>query len=277
MKSLFLAAAVALTYPSFAAAQCDPVADLSIVVSPSVASPGQLVTVTVTNTSATCTYTLPSGCVFQNVTAGDCTGATVTSYFCTLALKPIGPGKSVSQTWDQVDDNGQQVALGTYAFPIRVFDPAFTLHELCATVDVGPTCPNPPTTYGAGDQGAGGFVPFIAAIGGLPTLGNNTFAITVSNGVGGAQAAFFIGAAPANLAAPWGTFYLDPNLPLIQLNLTLSGANGQPGAGSVLLPTPIPQLPQLLGVNVYTQMLIADPASIGGISHTAGLTFGICQ
>ena len=277
MKSTFFAAALAVACPSFAAAQCDPKPDLTIVVSPSPASPGQLVTVTVTNTSSTCTYTLPSGCVFSSVLANDCTGPGVTNYFCTLALKPIGPGKSVSQTWDQIDDNGQQVALGTYAFPIRVFDPNFTMHELCATVDVGPTCPNPPSTYGAGDQGAGGFVPFIGTIGGLPTLGNNTFAIAVSNGVGGAQAAFFIGAAPANLVAPWGTFYLDPNLPLIQLNLTLSGAVGQPGAGSVLLPTPIPQLPQLVGVNVFTQMLIADTASIGGISHTAGLTFGICQ
>ena len=38
-----------------------------------------------------------------------------------------------------------------------------------------------------------------------------------------------------------------------------------------------PAAPVLLNMNVYMQTLIGDAGSTGGISHTPGLTFKICQ
>ncbi len=106
------------------------------------------------------------------------------------------------------------------------------------------------STYGAGCPGTGGLTPQIGAVG-LPTIGNQTFAVSVANGVPASVAIATAGFAPTSLPIAGCTVLVAP--PWYPLpTVFLDGA----GAGSALLP--IPATPSLAGTLLYAQYLVVD-------------------
>ena len=275
---LSVVAAVLLGIPT-ALAQCNPnpATDLQVTFSPASPAPGQPITIKITNVSASCAYIQSSGCTINSIHQNTCQGQAVwKALICTKNLIIFGPGQSVSHVWNQLDQNGQQVPIGTYAFNTNIKDPNFNPIGLCPTVTIGNGCPLP-TPFGSGNPGTGGQVPVLSSFGGGPKLGNAAFGLAINNALGGSQAVLFLGPIPANLQANWGSLYVNPSPPAVILPLPLGGAVGQAGAGSLILPSGIPNNNALIGVTVYAQFLVADPGSSGGISTTQGLTFTICQ
>lgn len=131
-------------------------------------------------------------------------------------------------------------------------------------------------TYGTGDYGSGGIVPRLTSSG-LPRLGNGEFSLVMTGGRGGSPAVLLVGSATASFPVSFGTLYVDPFQPLVPLSLVLGGAPGVAGEGGFSLPAPIPNQNALLGTSVYLQVLVADPISQGGASHTAGLVLTLCR
>lgn len=267
----------ALAGASPSTARASAVDDLEIQVVPQLALPGQVVKVTVINHSATDTYTLPSSCVFGSVHPKGCDSDPVAAFGCLTVITPIAPGQALSQTWDQRDSLGQQVPDGGYHFPVTVSDATGKKTDFCPFVQVGLSCSAPPNAYGAGGAGSGGKVPAISSAGGYPAVGSFLFDVYVTNGLGGAAAMFFVGFKPAALPASWGTFLIDPTLPMLQAPVVLLGTPGIAGEGYEHVNVPIPNNSGLLGLELYFQALIADPGSKGGISHSEGLRAVICQ
>jgi hypothetical protein len=129
-----------------------------------------------------------------------------------------------------------------------------------------------PSVFGAGAAGAGGFVPaHVAVEPGL--LGNPGFTLAVVNGRGGA----FAWLGYDVVAAPPGTTVLG-GLPLF-LALSsafalvptgpLDGANA--GGGHRTVVAALPADPALIGLDVFAQWLIRDPAAAHVFATTPGL------
>ena len=126
--------------PAFAQTPCG-LPGVTVDVSPPVAAPGQVVTVTLTNNSSQ-VIQLPSTCVFLAVHPdAACSTNPVSTSICFFVLVPIAPGQSVSADWDQRDDGGQQVPSGAYSFDVRYWDAGFTtLVNCCAPLDIASSC-----------------------------------------------------------------------------------------------------------------------------------------
>lgn len=105
---------------------------------------------------------------------------------------------------------------------------------------------------GTGCAGTAGNVPQIAASG-LPTFGNPSFAVTLSNGR--PNAAAFLAIAPALSPVPLGfgcTLYLGPLLPLLPTSTSASGA------ASVGFAIPM-DVPPFAGLDLFFQYAVLDP------------------
>lgn len=125
--------------------------------------------------------------------------------------------------------------------------------------------------YGKPKTGASGIAPMLRHEGGLPTLGNAAYAITIENGVGAAPGFLFLGIGASSIPIAEGTFLLEPALPWIALPTTLSGAPGQPGVGVLTIPAPVPALPGLAHTEWFAQSWLFDAAATLGVTHTEGL------
>ena len=276
MRRLILGLSISALHLS--PAHADVATDLVVTVTPAVATPGQTVTVKLENVSASTTYTLPATCLFTSVHAQACDSD---PFFvvpgCVATPVPLGPGQSITQPWNQTDDLGNQVPDGAYSFAIDVVDPSGVVSQLCPAMQVGFGCALPPQQYGLASPGTGGNAPAISSVGGFPAIGSNNFQVAVTNAVGGAQGVLFLGFAPSALSASWGTFLIDPTLPLFQIPVLFSGTPGQAGQGIAFAALPIPNDPFLLGFELFFQCLVADPGSIGGIAHSEGLRVILCQ
>jgi hypothetical protein len=126
--------------------------------------------------------------------------------------------------------------------------------------------------YGAGLAGSGGLLPTLTGEG-CPGLGLTPKA-RIANALGGATAWVVGGPAPAALAFKGGTLLVDPVSALI-VPLPLSGPAGVPGAGTLVLTIPLPDLPIYLGVTLRLQTLVPDAAAPAGWAMTAGLELTI--
>jgi hypothetical protein len=272
---LVLAAAAPLEAPLAQGCAPDPAADLQVAVTPTLALPGQTVQVALTNLSAGCTYSLPTSCVFASVHPDACDGDPVFTPGCFTALTPIPPGATVTMSWDQLDDLGQQVADGLYTFAVDVLGPTGATTSLCPVVQVGTSCTKP-AHYGAGSPGTGGLTPAISSLGGYPQIGNGDFDVAVTNAVGGAVAVCVGSLAPASLDLGFGTVLVDPGPIALASLLALSGSPGVPGQGIGILDVPVPNQPGLVGAEVYFQWVVGDAASSGGLSLSEGLRVAIC-
>lgn len=138
---LLVSLPVAAQTPCSAAETSCGLPGVKAVVSPSCATPGQVVQVTLKNDSDQ-TIELPSGCVYIAVHPGTaCASAPVFSPLCTLALVPIPPGGSYTYPWYQNDDVGVQVPPGTYSLTIWYWDAGYAnLVECCAEVTISSSC-----------------------------------------------------------------------------------------------------------------------------------------
>jgi hypothetical protein len=123
--------------------------------------------------------------------------------------------------------------------------------------------------YGAGKAGSGAFTPALEGAG-APVVGS-AIAIDVSNGLGGAAGAVFLGlGGRLALATLGGTLLVAP--PIFPVPFALGGTAGVPGAGTGSLPLSIPPNPALVGQRLNFQAMFLDPGSAGSpVSMTGGV------
>ncbi len=125
--------------------------------------------------------------------------------------------------------------------------------------------------YGVGLKGAGNLVPTLTGAGCAEP--GAALTLSVSNAVGGAGAALFVGLSQAALPFKGGTFHVGSLL--LTASFPLGGASGVAGAGSVSLPTLLPAIPALTGTSIFLQAGAADAAAVHGVSLTQGLQLEI--
>ncbi len=271
----YLLPVLLVALPATAHAQCvlDPINDLQLTATPTLAAPGQPITVELKNNSAACVYELPTPCLILAVRNQECDGDEVLLPICLPSTVPIPPGTSVTEVWDQLDDGGGQVADGLYAFEVQVLSPSGTLFELCTSAQIGTGCTSP-FAYGQGTSGSGGFGPNLSGIGGPPQIGSASFGVAVTNGLGGSTATVFASLGTGSLDLGFGTILIDPGQLVLSLPVALSA--GGPGQGIGLLTTPVPPSPVLIGLEVFFQAAVSDPGGPGGVALTHGLRAAIC-
>jgi hypothetical protein len=156
---------LALLWSSYAAgaatAQCG-MPDVVVSVTPRIAAPGQPFTVTLTN-KTTQTITLPTACTFQVVhSGGSCGGTAVYTPICAGVLTPIPPDGSESMVWNQTDDLGMPVPVGTYSFQVNYYDQSFNAFGCCASATISNT---PPVVYCTAKVNSCGTLPAMSASG----------------------------------------------------------------------------------------------------------------
>ena len=243
-------------------------AQIDVSVTPANVTPGQTVTVKITNNS-NATWTLPTLCVYRGVHETGMNGDQILNLFCGGSLVSVAPGQSKTQTWDQTDDIGNQVGSGTYAFRIEIFDPSFTLRKFSGQVNVA-NCATPPVHYGPSSAGTNGISPKIGYQD-EPQVGTPNFELQFADGVGANSALFLIGVADATgTPVGWGTFLLDVNFPVLS-SPVFSFTNGR-----ATLPAPIPGNASLIGGTAALQLVAFDANSSGGLSHSRGMTITVC-
>jgi len=141
---------------------------VTAIVSPSTAAPGQLVQVTLTNSSDRLIQ-LTSSCNFGGVYPGaTCTGVPVFTPICLAVIVGIPPGTSYTSVWRQTDNGGVQVPNGTYSFSVRYVDATFAnAFTCCVPVTIMP-CGTPAS---ATPRNGTGVNPVTLTNVGPPTLG----------------------------------------------------------------------------------------------------------
>lgn len=109
--------------------------------------------------------------------------------------------------------------------------------------------------HAQGCGGSGNIAPEIGSIGD-PTLGNQSFVLTLQNALGGALCGLLIGY-PTNLDIGGGCRVTSDGIGFV-----LMGASGAgPGTGTAAFPFPIPSQTWLTGVVFDTQWGVLDPGS----------------
>ena len=139
-----------------------------------------------------------------------------------------------------------------------------------------PACPFA-QPYGVGAAGSGGLVPVLSSSGGAPRVGNDAWAYELSNAVGGTVAFLALNVSPGSLPLGGGTILVAQDNFLVLLPVTLGGAPGAPGAGSLSFPFPVPITEVFSGLTVYAQYIAVDvgaPPFFFSISQ--GLSAGFC-
>jgi hypothetical protein len=125
--------------------------------------------------------------------------------------------------------------------------------------------------YGLGLKGAGEVVPKLTGAG-CPEPGS-AITLNLSDAVGGANAALFVGLSQGALPFKGGTFHLGSLL--LTINFPLGGTPGVAGAGSLSLPSALPATPALTGTSVFLQAAFSDAAAVQDVSLTQGLELAI--
>lgn len=176
---------------------------------------------------------------------------------------------------------GSYVATFTppYSKPFGTTAVAVVVAANTALNAVLPDCPFS-TSYGSGLAGAGGLTPLLGSQGGAPRLGNPDWAVTLSNGRGGAKPYVVLGLGQTAAAFKQGTWLVDiftlPGKVILGLP-PLSGPLGVPGAGALTIPAPISEDPLLSGLSVYLQLLVVDDQAPAGFAMSAGLRTTFCD
>ena len=126
--------------------------------------------------------------------------------------------------------------------------------------------------YGPASAGKGGIRPVIWAKG-HPSPGSSGLLLRVDKGVGGAPAVLLTSIRPTSVPILGITALVDMSAPVafVPWSGLLSGSAGQPGAGSANAAFPIPNLPVLAGLSLYSQFLLFDAAASQGLSASDGL------
>jgi hypothetical protein len=126
-------------------------------------------------------------------------------------------------------------------------------------------------TYGTASAGPLLDSPKIRHIGGLPILGNVTFAVTIENGPGASPGLLLIGAGATSIATGSGTLLVDPIGSFVINPILLGGVNGVAGSGSTTIQTGVPNVPTWAHLEFFAQAWLSDASAPGGFTHTEGL------
>ena len=122
--------------------------------------------------------------------------------------------------------------------------------------------------YGAASAGTGGLVPTMLAQ--VPAnIGNPDFKIGIGSARGGAAAVLLLGLQTSAVPIAGTTVLVDPG-GAVFVPGTLAGAPGVAGAGYGTMRVPVPDLPVLLGLTMYTQWFVWDAGVPGGAATTRG-------
>lgn len=124
--------------------------------------------------------------------------------------------------------------------------------------------------YGTGAKGQGNAVPVLGASGPLRP-GSTTASFRARRGLGGAPAILFIsvtGAASYANVLPVTSLLVQ--VPVVVVSFPLAGTPGATAAGTLDIDTSL-VLPAVAGVTVWHQLLVLDPAAVGGIAASNGL------
>lgn len=130
--------------------------------------------------------------------------------------------------------------------------------------------------FGSGTAGTGGVEPKIG-MRTFPTIGNPGWNLRITEGIGGGIAlmAVSFGSLPG-IPALGGLIWIDPTGAYTPL-LLLSGTTGAAGAGSGETPVTLPNVLPLVGVPLFAQALVLDPAAPAGFAMTSGFQATICR
>ncbi len=124
-----------------------------------------------------------------------------------------------------------------------------------------------PTITGAGRVGTTGTVPTAIALE-PPTVGNSSFAIAVSQSLGGAPAVLVVDAADPGIGTT-----IPATGSFARFTKTLSGSGAGNGYGSAVLSIPID--PSLIGRTFYGRWYVNDAGATNGFSVSKLITFTI--
>ncbi|MCB9883673.1 MAG: hypothetical protein H6832_17365 [Planctomycetes bacterium] len=105
--------------------------------------------------------------------------------------------------------------------------------------------------YGTGCSGTNG-VPVLRGVGGAPTLGNNNFALELSNARPNAIAVLALSPQPAALT-------IGPCTILVDIATSILEGRTTDAAGVLRVPVVVPNNASLIGINVYWQEIVIDP------------------
>jgi len=148
-------------------------------------------------------------------------------------------------------------------------DTGAELTVYCGVVDISPqmTPMASALNYGSGSPGMAG-VPALSAIG-VPSLGNATFGVTVTNGLTGEMAAFYVSGYSDYVDMGSGQIQWI-NIPqfdifpgMVSLQVIASNTATQMMA--------IPSVPGLAGYLAYVQVIVGDPLNPNGIASSDAL------
>lgn len=139
-----------------------------------------------------------------------------------------------------------------------------------------PAC-NPPTNYGTGLAGTGGFVPHLTSSGGVPAAGNTAFGLELQNGRGGATAFLMISGGQNAQPAFGGTLLVvgDPCCSVF-FPVALGGTLGVGGTGSAHFTLPF-DLGRAAGFTLYAQYFVQDSGAAQGWAMSEGLRIPVCR
>ncbi len=126
---------------------------------------------------------------------------------------------------------------------------------------------NVPQITGTGRVGAGGFTPSPMAVE-PPFVGNPSFTVAVSNGLGGAQAVLVIDSTDPGVGTT-----IPANGSFLRQTVNLQGAGANNGFGSISVA--IPNNPALVGQTFFGRWYITDAAAANGFSVTPAFRFTV--
>jgi len=124
-----------------------------------------------------------------------------------------------------------------------------------------------PVVSGTGRPGTGSAVPVVTAIE-PPLVGNPSFAVAVSNALGGSAAVLVVNSSDPGVGAS-----IPASGSFARIQTTLGGSGGGNGTASVSLS--IPNNPVLIGQTFYGRWYVTDAAAVNGFSVSQVFQFTI--
>ena len=124
-----------------------------------------------------------------------------------------------------------------------------------------------PTVSGAGRNGAGGFLPKVTAIE-PPLVGNPSFTVAVSNGLGNAQAVLVIDSNDPGVGTT-----IPASGSFARQTINLQGIGNGAGFGSISLA--IPNNPSLVGQTFFGRWYVTDASASNGFSVSQVFQFTV--
>ena len=132
------------------------------------------------------------------------------------------------------------------------------------------------TLRGVGTAGTGGHIPRLMTTGACPTLGDTSWGVTLTQGLGGALVVVRVGidSGPSTVGVGQATGSLLLGPPAI---VQLSGTPGAPGVGSATLALPMQTDPSMAGMTLRARAVVLDPGARRGRSKSRVLVATLCS